>query len=151
MSDAAQHRFTNPRPWMWWHNSISNAVPAEKKNSLLGNRHLSEYPAAPGYHTVTGNLDEISYACAYCQVALFFNKRRFVPDDFCQKCYGEYAPLRDDTGHYPPWLQFLITKERSRRIRLLRYRKRGIDYLPISYEEYLSNPDILHDEQMHNQ
>jgi len=51
------------------------------------------------------------------------------------------------TGSTTPGCRFLITKERSRRIKLLRYRKRGIDYSPVSFEEYLSYPDAQSEEQ----
>jgi hypothetical protein len=105
------------------------------------------YAPQIGYHTAQGTLDSIPYACAYCEVPLFFNKMRMVPDDFCRKCYELFSPQRGEDGKYDPWLQFLITKERSRRIKLLRYRKRGIDYSPVSFEEYLSYPDALSEEQ----
>ena len=85
-----------------------------------------------GYES-DGASDSVAYSCSLCGVGLYFNKQRRIPDDFCSRCYSVIKPYREE-----PWVKFLVSKENSRRVKLLRYRKRGIDYLPISYEEYIA-------------
>lgn len=134
---ASRRRYLRPRPRAWWDTAIKNSCKNSSVVSLVKidtNRKIQPLNQAPkiGYETSIGALDAIPYACSICGVQLIFNKKRWVPDDLCLKCYREFGQQRNE-----PWLKDLFKRERSRRIKLLRYRKRGIDYQPISYEEYL--------------